>query len=121
MLQEKITCTGGNAWLAVVISSHKRYSSSITDRNSRGVNKYTPCPNSRPLSPRELHGATNFVCLHYERSVCLRQCAFIAMKCALCDVLMDVHVLSVAFCSPAKSLTFSGLMENPSVGKKLKS
>ena len=28
---------------------------------------------------------------------------------------------SVAFCSPAKSLTFSGLMENPLVGKKLKS
>ena len=27
----------------------------------------------------------------------------------------------VAFCSPAKSLTFSGLMENPFVGKKLKS
>ena len=26
----------------------------------------------------------------------------------------------VAFCSPAKSLTFSGLMENPLVGKKLK-
>ena len=25
---------------------------------------------------------------------------------------------SVAFCSPAKSLTFSGLMENPLVGKK---
>ena len=28
---------------------------------------------------------------------------------------------SVAFCSPAKGLTFSGLMENPLVGKKLKS
>ena len=28
---------------------------------------------------------------------------------------------SVAFCSHAKSLTFSGLMENPVVGKKLKS
>ena len=28
---------------------------------------------------------------------------------------------SVAFCSPAKSLTFSGLVENPLVGKKLKS
>ena len=28
---------------------------------------------------------------------------------------------SVAFRSPAKSLTFSGLVENPSVGKKLKS
>ena len=27
----------------------------------------------------------------------------------------------VAFCAPAKSLTFSGLMENPLVGKKLKS
>ena len=26
---------------------------------------------------------------------------------------------SVAFCSPAKSLTFNGLMENPLVGKKL--
>ena len=26
---------------------------------------------------------------------------------------------AVIFCSPAKSLTFSGLMENPSVGKKL--
>ena len=31
------------------------------------------------------------------------------------------HMLSVAFCSPSKSLTFSGLMENPLVGKKLKS
>ena len=31
------------------------------------------------------------------------------------------YFLSVAFCSPAKSLTFSGLMENPLVGKKLKS
>ena len=30
-------------------------------------------------------------------------------------------VFSVAFCSPAKSLAFSGLMENPLVGKKLKS
>ena len=28
---------------------------------------------------------------------------------------------SVAFCSPAKSLTFGGLIENPFVGKKLKS
>ena len=28
---------------------------------------------------------------------------------------------SVAFCSPAKSLTFGGLMENALVGKKLKS
>ena len=28
---------------------------------------------------------------------------------------------SVAFCSPAKSLTFSGLVENPLVGKQLKS
>ena len=28
---------------------------------------------------------------------------------------------SVAFCSPAKSLAFSRLMENPLVGKKLKS
>ena len=27
----------------------------------------------------------------------------------------------VAFCSPAKSLTLSGFMENPLVGKKLKS
>ena len=31
------------------------------------------------------------------------------------------RLCSVAFCSPAKSLTFSGLMENPFVGKKLKS
>ena len=31
------------------------------------------------------------------------------------------HSYSVAFCSPAKSLTFSGLVENPLVGKKLKS
>ena len=31
------------------------------------------------------------------------------------------QLFSVAFCSPAKSLTFSGLMENPLVGKKLKS
>ena len=31
------------------------------------------------------------------------------------------HVFSVAFCSPAKSLTLSGLMENPLVGKQLKS
>ena len=30
-------------------------------------------------------------------------------------------LISVAFCSPAKSLTFSGLVENPLVGKKLKS
>ena len=29
-------------------------------------------------------------------------------------------LFSVAFCSPAKSCTFSGLMENPSVGKQLK-
>ena len=29
--------------------------------------------------------------------------------------------ISFAFCSPAKGLTFSGLMENPLVGKKLKS
>ena len=28
-------------------------------------------------------------------------------------------LLSVAFCSPAQSLTFSGLVENPLVGKKL--
>ena len=28
---------------------------------------------------------------------------------------------SVAFCSPAKSLTFSGLVENPLAGKKVKS
>ena len=28
---------------------------------------------------------------------------------------------SVAFCSPAKRLAFSGLLENPLVGKKLKS
>ena len=28
---------------------------------------------------------------------------------------------SVAFCSPANSLTFNGLMDNPFVGKKLKS
>ena len=31
------------------------------------------------------------------------------------------YVFSVAFGSPAKSLTFSGLMENPLVGKNLKS
>ena len=31
------------------------------------------------------------------------------------------NVDSVAFCSPAKSLTFSGFMENQLVGKKLKS
>ena len=31
------------------------------------------------------------------------------------------HLLSVAFCSPAKSLTFRGLMENPLVGNRLKS
>ena len=30
------------------------------------------------------------------------------------------RVFSVAFCSPAKSLTFSGSMENPLVGKKFK-
>ena len=30
------------------------------------------------------------------------------------------HVCSVAFCSPAKSLTFSGLVESPIVGKQLK-
>ena len=30
-------------------------------------------------------------------------------------------IFSVAFCSPAKSLTFGGLMENPLDGKKLKS
>ena len=29
-------------------------------------------------------------------------------------------VFSVAFCSPAKSFTFSGLMETPLVGKKVK-
>ena len=33
----------------------------------------------------------------------------------------QTHPNSVAFCSPAKSLTFSALMENPSAGKKLKS
>ena len=31
------------------------------------------------------------------------------------------ELFSVAFCSPAKSSTFSGFMENPLVGKKLKS
>ena len=30
-----------------------------------------------------------------------------------------VNLFSVAFCSPAKSVTFSGLVENPLVGKKL--
>ena len=30
-------------------------------------------------------------------------------------------LISVAFCSPAESLTFSGLMENPFVGEKLES
>ena len=32
-----------------------------------------------------------------------------------------VNPVSVAFCSPFKSSTFSGLMENPLVGQKLKS
>ena len=31
------------------------------------------------------------------------------------------NLCSVAFCSPAKSLTLNGLLENPLVGKKLKS
>ena len=33
----------------------------------------------------------------------------------------ELHYFLVAFCSPAKSLIFGGLMENPFVGKKLKS
>ena len=32
----------------------------------------------------------------------------------------DTNYILVAFCSPAKSLFFSGLMEHPFVGKKLK-
>ena len=35
------------------------------------------------------------------------------------EIILNIH--SVAFCSPAKSLTFSGLMENPLVDEKLKS
>ena len=36
-------------------------------------------------------------------------------------LLQHTSLASVAFCSPAKSLTFSGVMENSLVGKKLKS
>ena len=35
--------------------------------------------------------------------------------------ILKLYGSSVAFCSPAKSLTFSGLVESPLVGKKLKS
>ena len=35
--------------------------------------------------------------------------------------LQGCKLISVAFCSPSKSLTSSGLMENPLVGQKLKS
>ena len=38
-----------------------------------------------------------------------------------CSVPRKGNPSSVAFCSPAKSSTFNGLMENPQVGQKIKS
>ena len=61
-------------------------------------------------------------CWQFRQIICQRSAVWRIQDVTLTQpTLRNPASNSVAFLSPAKSLTFSGLMENPLVGKKLKS